>query len=490
MKKTVIILCFCLLTVLARPLQAQSAQPFTVQKLDNVKFPWGLGDLSVVDGILHGRANGLNVVGEAVKTPLSTDAEAVAAQRLVVRLAPDTALARLYPEATFAVRNPADNHLYYTVTGKEGHRLFRGGAGSHGSVAIEFKGWTGEIGHPAFSPDGRFLVFSATATNGLGRHDLWCSRRDGDTWGAPVNLGSRINTQGDEVAPCFYDRYLIFASNGHAAGDTSYSLYSVAFTQAETDDQLIFYPYALQRLPEPLNSAASDRELAIDPQGGTGYWISSRDGHESLYCLRGRLEGIHYSGEVTGVTGKPVDDATVTAIVEGRTVAQTRTDAQGHYSLYLQPGTAYRLGIVAKGMRMRVDALPKPSRTSDSLFCEVRHDVRLDASPVGQPVILENLFGPATDVELTEKGCTMLMSVVQILRENDALRTELRLTSRATGDAEFDNMLNERRLNALREFFSIYISSTARISYVNDNSVAGLPAQEKQGDRLRVIFVE
>lgn len=474
MKRGAVIL--CVLAGLAQLLCAQSAQPFTAQRLDNVKFPWGLDGLSVVDGALRGSAGGLRVVGE----------------RAWVSLGPDTLFGRLLPEAEFIVRNPADGNLYYTVNDKEGSRLYlyRGGKGAHGGTAVELQGWNGEICHPAFSPDGRYLVFSAAGGGGLGRHDLWCSRRVGDTWGHPVNLGMRINTQGDEVDPLFHGRYLLFASNGHCPGDTTYSFYSAAFPKAETDDRLIFYSYAVQRLPEPLNSIADDRGMAVDLQQGKGYWISSRDGHEALYCFSGSLEGIRYWGTVFSPMEQPVNGAAVTATVDGRKVAQTRTDAQGRYSLYLQPGTICTLGVAAKGMRILVDTLPLPRRDSDSLFSDVRHDVRLAVSPVGQPVILDNLFGPATDIELTEKGKALLMTVAQILRENNTLGAELLLMSKATGNAQFDDMLNERRLSTLREFFETYAPLATRISFKNGNAGGVSPDMEKGKDRLRVDFVE
>ena len=88
-----------------------------------------------------------------------------------------------------------------------------------------------ELG-PAFSSDGRFLFFSSDREGGLGNHDIWVARREGDGWGRPINLGEGINTKYDEIDPAIrhsmdlpgntgkrlHPAGLYFASNRAVAG--------------------------------------------------------------------------------------------------------------------------------------------------------------------------------------------------------------------------------------------------------------------------------
>jgi hypothetical protein len=70
---------------------------------------------------------------------------------------------------------------------------------------------------PAIAPDGSFIVFSSTREGGLGGMDLYISMRGGDGgYGAPVNLGSSINSDGQDVSPYIAPdgRTLFFSSNG------------------------------------------------------------------------------------------------------------------------------------------------------------------------------------------------------------------------------------------------------------------------------------
>ncbi|MFL5728275.1 MAG: LysM peptidoglycan-binding domain-containing protein [Cytophagaceae bacterium] len=72
---------------------------------------------------------------------------------------------------------------------------------------------------PSISPKGDTLYFVSKRPGGLGMHDIWfstCHNHD-DNWGAPVNLGDKINTPYIDMSPCYYskEKTLFFASNGH-----------------------------------------------------------------------------------------------------------------------------------------------------------------------------------------------------------------------------------------------------------------------------------
>ena len=72
--------------------------------------------------------------------------------------------------------------------------------------------------HASFSPDGTRIYFASDKRGGEGGLDLWYSEKQVDgTWGKPVNMGDRINTDKDEtsvfVAPT--GERLLFSSKGH-----------------------------------------------------------------------------------------------------------------------------------------------------------------------------------------------------------------------------------------------------------------------------------
>jgi hypothetical protein len=60
---------------------------------------------------------------------------------------------------------------------------------------------TYDIGEFHITPDGRTLYFHAERAGGRGKLDLYVSKWDGKSWSEPVNLGSGVNTPGDESRP-------------------------------------------------------------------------------------------------------------------------------------------------------------------------------------------------------------------------------------------------------------------------------------------------
>ena len=60
-------------------------------------------------------------------------------------------------------------------------------------------------GAPSLSPDGHVLFIHSNRTGTQGGNDIWVARRSGskdeEEWETPVNLGSDINTAGDEQGP-------------------------------------------------------------------------------------------------------------------------------------------------------------------------------------------------------------------------------------------------------------------------------------------------
>ena len=72
------------------------------------------------------------------------------------------------------------------------------------------------LGHPAVSPDGKYLYYVSDAVGGFGGKDIFRSRLVGNDFGPMENLGPDINTPGDEMFPYVRDSVtLYFASNGH-----------------------------------------------------------------------------------------------------------------------------------------------------------------------------------------------------------------------------------------------------------------------------------
>lgn len=205
-------------------------------------------------------------------------------------------------------------------------------------VLLSFNDANVSSGHPAVSPDGQKLYFASDRSGGLGGTDLYVSTQTNGTWGEPVNLGERINTEGDEMFP-FIDEAgsFYFASNGHM-GLGGLDIFKVDLDQPNANPTNMGYP---------MNTASDDFGLAIKSNGADqeGYFSSNRPGGKGL----DDIYGFHYvrrkalPGRVVDlITGVPLEGAEVVALTEaGDTLGRLVTGADGAFSFPYEWSSAY-----------------------------------------------------------------------------------------------------------------------------------------------------
>jgi len=75
---------------------------------------------------------------------------------------------------------------------------------------------TGRSFHPFIAPDESYLIFDSTREDGYGDSDIYISyRQEDNTWGDPINMGEKINTEVWEASASITPdgKYLFFNRN-------------------------------------------------------------------------------------------------------------------------------------------------------------------------------------------------------------------------------------------------------------------------------------
>jgi Tol biopolymer transport system component len=134
---------------------------------------------------------------------------------------------------------------------------------------------------PNISKDQLSLYFSSTRP-GFGGDDIWVSLRDStaDAWGAPINIGSVINTSFNERTPSFSrDGHFLFFVTNQPPG---FGLFDIWASRRENvhDDFHWEPPF---NLGAAVNSAFNDV--------GPGFLEDGEDGKVSLYFSSSRPGG-------------------------------------------------------------------------------------------------------------------------------------------------------------------------------------------------------
>lgn len=135
-----------------------------------------------------------------------------------------------------------------------------------------FRGKEGfSYSHPFLFNNDQSLLFASDMPGGFGGYDIYVMHwnEESKSWGLPVNLGSYVNTAGDEITPYIFENTLIFASNGHI-GFGGYDLYGVEYIYDKvTVGSLMHFSY-------PVNTVFNDFNMVCIDQN-TGYIISDRN---------------------------------------------------------------------------------------------------------------------------------------------------------------------------------------------------------------------
>ncbi len=184
-------------------------------------------------------------------------------------------------------------------------------------------------GYPGFSPDGNALYFASNRPGGFGGYDIYVSYRSGTSWGAPENLGSVINTPGNELSPFFDGQSLFFSSDWH------HGLGGLDIFRAERTENRwgrIFH------LGQGVNSSYDDFGFVYDAFKNLGYIVSNRPGgrgNEDIYKVSRASDNITF--RITNAAdGSPVPSAVIDFTACGEGVFQA--DARGLYSFQMVQG--------------------------------------------------------------------------------------------------------------------------------------------------------
>ena len=236
-------------------------------------------------------------------------------------------------------------------------------------------------GYGTFSPDGQTIYFASNRPGGVGEYDLYRTRRVNGEWEAvPENLGTVVNSAGNEITPFFDGKDLYFASDWHM-GLGAYDVFRAELNAAER-------PASLYHLGGRVNSSRDDYGFIFTPSEQAGYLVSNRiggRGSERIYAATfterplvaeptGELAGETLAtgplatvptGVVDGIPppfgtvrgyvsnvedGTPVAEATVTITKRATGQAATaRTDVEGAYYVAVEPATVYDVEVEVPG---------------------------------------------------------------------------------------------------------------------------------------------
>lgn len=192
-------------------------------------------------------------------------------------------------------------------------------------------------GHVCFTPDGNYLFFSSDMPGGFGGKDIYVCIKQDSGWSKPKNLGSEVNSSGDELFPfAKSDKLIYFSSNGHS-GHGGMDIFS---TTRLTDS----YWTLVKNLKSPINSSTDDFGIFFTGNN-SGYFSSNRKGgkgNDDIYLfdiIRRNISGRMFNP----VDSTPLVNRMIFLLNEtGTFVDSTYTNEKGYFAFRnLKPDEVY-----------------------------------------------------------------------------------------------------------------------------------------------------
>ncbi len=349
---------------------------------------------------------------------------------------------------------------------------------------------------PSLSADGRTLYFVSDRRSGLGRRDIWISTLDDKgQWTKAVNAGKQINSQYDEISPFIHanNKTLFFASNGLPG----FGGYDIFFAEKDSTDWTV-----PKNLGGPINDHEDQFSLFITADGTKGYYsheetlesgLSRSRIFEALIPFENQLR--YRSNYVKGVIRDKVSKEPLSAKIEliniKNDVVESLVESDsitGEYLMVLTQGAEYALYVNRTAYLFKSYNF-NYSEVAD--FQPIVINIDLERASEGSVAVLNNLFFDVDKFELKEKSSPELQKIIRFMNSNPAIRVEIGGHTDNSGSAVYNRQLSEKRAFSVFTFLINHGIDKKRLvtkGYGPDQPVASNETEEGRQQNRRIEF--
>jgi outer membrane protein OmpA-like peptidoglycan-associated protein/tetratricopeptide (TPR) repeat protein len=366
---------------------------------------------------------------------------------------------------------------------------------------------TYSVGHPSLSKDGNTMYFVSDMPGGYGGSDIYVVTRvpGSNTWGKPVNLGDKINTEANELFPFYEDKtgQLFFSSNGlHGLGGLD------VYVSFKTSKGF----FEVQNLGAPINTRYDDFAYIIAENHKYGYLSSNRPsgkGDDDIYKFT-------FSGEFKQTLPPPKPIPVKTDTFKGFSYrlyvlnkeshkpifnadvklgdSKQTTDNSGFTSRTIVNAIDYRVAVSAVGykdkhLRVTVPTFRDGYVMTDTVFLEPN---------LNKKILLKNIYYDYDKSDILSESSVELDKLVAFMKDNPKLQVELSSHTDSRGSDSYNMTLSEGRAKSAVNYIVQHGVDALRITakgygetrLVNGcaNGVKCTEAQHRQNRRTEVFI--
>lgn len=332
--------------------------------------------------------------------------------------------------------------------------------------AVNTEHWESQ---PSFSSDGATLYFVSNRKGGKGSSDIWKTRLNPDgNWDQPANLGDSINTAFEEQTPFIHpdDQTLYYASKGFPGMGGSDIYYSQKDTAGRWGKAL--------NIGYPINTFADENSLVVNAKGDLAYISSDKFGGRGkqdiyrfdVYEQARPIPVTYFKGIVFDkeTNQKLKADFELTDLKTGKTIIHSSSDSlTGSFFLILPVQNNYALSISKPGYLF----FSEHFSLSDihSFTKPLVKNIPLQEIKMGESVILRNIFFETDKYDLKPESQIELKRLTDLLMRNPNIYIEISGHTDNVGTKEYNENLSLKRAGAVREYLIQHGIAKDRMSF-------------------------
>lgn len=252
----------------------------------------------------------------------------------------------------FTRNNISKGNSRHDLSGVQNLKLYKSEIGENGRwgkpTELPFNSENYSTGLPALSSNGKTLYFVSDMPGGFGGTDIYSvTIHDDGTYGVPVNLGEKINTEGKEMFPWIdNENILYFSSDGHQGMGGLDVFAALPNANGQYSD--------VMNLGRPINSESDDFAFIVMPGKQSGFVSSNRKGgmgDDDIYGFTQirtlkRIPTIEINvAELS--SGNAINGASLKIFNKktGALIGSVQTNSSGKVSFVVEPDTEYVVEI-------------------------------------------------------------------------------------------------------------------------------------------------
>ncbi len=309
------------------------------------------------------------------------------------------------------------------------------------------------ISNPSISFDGKTLYFNSNMPGGLGGNDIWkVAITEGNVYGTPINLGPKVNTEGNEQFPSITDDNVLYFSSDSRQGLGGLDVLFINLNKTEE----------AQNLGKPVNSEKDDFSFSFNTKRNLGFFSSNREESDDLYIAK-PLCNVESTILVTNaVTGVILEGATVIILDDKKNSIETKiSDVNGNVDFILECNTQYSLQVTKEGYESGVFSIAKNKGGKLNVPTPL-NPIEVIIKPT--EIMLNPIYFEFNKSNITQEGAFELDKLVQVMKANDKLVIFAKSHSDNRGSDVYNMNLSDRRAKSTVQYVLSKGIAAARIS--------------------------